>query len=245
VFVSPTIADIDLDGDFAVLFGSVDKYFYCLSATGSLVWKFKTGDWIVSSPAIGDLEDDGLLDIVIGSYDHKIYCINNDGTLKLFYTTNGKIASSSLADLNNDGLLEVLIGSGDNNLYCLNEKGELMWFFTTNDYIHSTPLVVDINNDEILEILIGSTDNYFYCFSLNGIVESGSNSWYSFRGTMLHTGWMDSDNNLIDDFTEGYLTSPNYPYLKDDFPSFNLTITPVIFIGTVISVLLMKKRKKN
>jgi hypothetical protein len=53
-----------------VFAGSYDGNLYAVNATnGNLVWKFLTGDIVVSSPAV----ENGV--IYFGSYDHLIYAI--------------------------------------------------------------------------------------------------------------------------------------------------------------------------
>ncbi|MEA2069811.1 MAG: hypothetical protein U9O98_00820 [Asgard group archaeon] len=37
---------------------------------------------------------------------------------------------------------------------------------------------------------------------MTGVSLSGFGQWYCFRGSVYHTGWMDSNNNYIDDLTE-------------------------------------------
>ncbi len=54
---------------------------------------------------------------------------------------------------------------------------------------------------------------------------------------------MDSDGDYIDDLTESYLNDPDYPYPRSLFPTYLFSITPVIFIGLAIPVLMIKRKK--
>ena len=120
----------------------------------------------------------------------------------------------------------------------------LDWSFETNDYIASSPSVADLDQDGQLEILFGSTDNKFYCIKLVDVASSGDCPWYSFRGSVLNTGWMDSDNDLIDDLTENYLANPNYPYTNTGNTTFEIAISPIITISLGMPLIVMKIRKK-
>ncbi|MBD3191784.1 MAG: hypothetical protein GF308_14150 [Candidatus Heimdallarchaeota archaeon] len=56
---------------------------------------------------------------------------------------------------------------------------------------------------------MGSWDDTLYCLGLIGVTASGPGQWYCFRGSVFHTGQMDSDSDYLDDLTEAfYTTSP-------------------------------------
>jgi outer membrane protein assembly factor BamB len=57
-----------VDADGYVYFGGRDRFVYCLSPAGELVWRFETGDQVDASPAIGP---DGTL--YVGSDDGRLY----------------------------------------------------------------------------------------------------------------------------------------------------------------------------
>lgn len=166
--------------------------------------------------------------------------------MKWSYKTQEKIvASPAVADLDNNGKLETIIGSGDGKLYCISETGQLIWEYQTANYICSTLVLADIDFDGVLDITFGSTDNSVYCLSLSDVSSSGNNPWYCFRGSVLHTGWMDSDNDFIDDLTESYLYSPNYPYLNTGNTTFEITISSIIIINIGIPLVIRKLRKRK
>ncbi len=140
---------------------------------------------------------------------------------------------------------KLVIGSGDNYLYCIDSTGQMIWKYETDDYIHSTPLVVDIDNNGLFEIIFGSTDDIVYCLSLSGVSQSGSNPWYCHRGTVLHTGWMDSDNDIIDDLTESYLYSPKYPYTNQEEPSLPISNIGVLVVFPTIALITISSIIRN
>ena len=83
---------------------------YVGSQTGSLKWKFKTGNEIQSSPAISS---DGT--IYVGSMDDYLYALNPNGSLKWKFNTGYGIVSSPA--IGSDGT--VYVGSYDNYLYAI------------------------------------------------------------------------------------------------------------------------------
>jgi len=125
--------------------------------SGTLKWKYKTGDVVLSSPAIAS---DGT--IYVGSYDKFLYAINPNGTLKWRYTTGDKIYSSPA--IASDGT--IYVGSLDNYLYAINPNGTFKWRFKTGDSISSSPAV---GSNGI--IYVGSHDNYLYAINTNGTMK--------------------------------------------------------------------------
>lgn len=61
---------VDIEG--YIYFGGRDHYVYCISPTGKLVWRYKTGDQVDASPVIGS---DGTL--YIGSDDKRLYAFQD------------------------------------------------------------------------------------------------------------------------------------------------------------------------
>jgi hypothetical protein len=73
---SPCVADVDGDGEFEVLAGSLDKKVYCVDRAGQLEWTYATGGTVASSPCVADVDGDGGLEILVGSSDGKVYCLS-------------------------------------------------------------------------------------------------------------------------------------------------------------------------
>src|SRR5262245_66058983 len=95
-------------------------------APGTLLWKFPTGDAIISSPAIGR---DGT--IYVGSADRNLYAFNPNGTLKWRFETAGAVHSSPA--IGSDGT--IYVGSRDERLYAINPDGTKRWEFRTRQDI--------------------------------------------------------------------------------------------------------------
>ncbi len=126
----------------AVYFGSGDGNIYALdAATGTLKWKFHTGDVVHASPAISD----GTL--FIGSWDSYFYALDAaTGKEKWRFKTgedhdiyNQVGIQSSAAVM--DGV--VYFGCRDSNLYALNAgTGQKQWAFNNKgSWVISSPAV--------------------------------------------------------------------------------------------------------
>ena len=126
----------------AVYFGSGDGNVYAVdAASGTLKWKFKTGDVVHASPAIAD----GT--VFIGSWDSYFYAIDAEtGKQKWKFKTgedheiyNQVGIQSSAAVL--DGI--VYFGCRDSHLYALDAAtGEKRWAFSANgSWIVGSPAV--------------------------------------------------------------------------------------------------------
>ncbi|MFW9924903.1 MAG: thrombospondin type 3 repeat-containing protein, partial [Candidatus Thorarchaeota archaeon] len=61
----------------------------------------------------------------------------------------------------------------------------------------------DTNNDQLGEVIFGTWDCNLYCIEFP-VQEMKPNSWYCLRGSNFNTGYHDSDDDLLDDFTERY-----------------------------------------
>lgn len=128
----------------AVYFGSGDGNVYSLNATsGTLYWKFKTGDVVHASPAIAD----GTL--FIGSWDSYFYALDaaTGHETWRFKTgedpdTHNQVGVQSSAAVV-DGM--VYFGCRDSHLYALDAKtGEKKWVFSGNgSWVVSSPAVRD------------------------------------------------------------------------------------------------------
>ncbi len=126
----------------AVYFGSGDGNVYSLNAaSGTLNWKFKTGDVVHASPAIAN----GML--FIGSWDSFFYALDaSTGKEKWRFKTgedpdtHNQVGIQSSAAVV-DGV--VYFGCRDSHLYALDEStGEKRWAFgTEGSWVVSSPAV--------------------------------------------------------------------------------------------------------
>jgi len=165
---SPTVFDINEDGNPEIIFGSLDGNLYVLDSEGSGIWAYKTDGRIASSPVIMYPSFDSRyyqrLEIVFGSWDGNLYALNASGNRTWGYRTLGEIEFPPvIADADSDGRPEVIFGSNDNTVYGIDHMREKIWMYSVDSDIVPSPVVADIDKDGKPEIIIGSRDGGIYC----------------------------------------------------------------------------------
>ena len=152
ISASPSVADIDGDGDqeIVVATGS-DHPHHCspggilvVDHLGQLVWRFDAEDYgtlpegcadpIFATPALGDLDADGKLEIIVAGTDKRLIALHYDGQMVEGFPVDSHYYPQF----------------GWNNL-----KGRLA------DTLHSSPALADIDNDGFLDIVIGTEEGIF------------------------------------------------------------------------------------
>lgn len=167
---SPTVGDINNDGELEVVFGSNDRCIYATDLHGNLIWSYEIDGWIVNSPTIGDVDGDGMPEIVFGGFwlkylpdkDPNLYVLNGeDGSLLWSFTSEGYNergfqASATLYDINYDGILDILIGSMDHYFYVFNgPNGDLIWRSDIFEhFIRASSPIDDIDQDGDMEVVV-------------------------------------------------------------------------------------------
>lgn len=171
----------------AVYFGGGDGNIYSLdAASGSVKWKFQTGDVVHASPAISD----GTL--FIGSWDSYFYALDvvNGGEKWRFKTgddpdTHNQVGIQSSAAVANE---VVYFGCRDSHVYALDAKtGEKKWALPTDGaWVVGSPAV------EGGKVYVTTSDSSLL-FELNastGAVEHKAtfNHWFLFSSPALADG---------------------------------------------------------
>ena len=147
---SPTLADIDGDGDLDLTVGAADGHLFFFANTGTAsapVFESRTGaanpfDSITvtgfSAPAFLDVDHDGDVDLVLGSADGTLRYFQSSGGLTPAFTEQtgaanpfdgidvGERSAPFVFDLNGDGRLDMIVGGADGRytiLESINPRG--------------------------------------------------------------------------------------------------------------------------
>lgn len=163
---APTIADIDGDNSYEILYGAYDGYIYCNSASSKRLWRYNIlhGKKLMyaSEITVVDLNQDMIPEIVFTTYG------DPDGLAP------GQ-SHGYLVVLDNRGRMLhdiVLPQQGTNG----NGKGA-----------PAAPTIMDIDGDGSLEILVQTFGAGFFIFSVPGSAEN-LQLWPTARGNFLRDG---------------------------------------------------------
>jgi hypothetical protein len=138
VLSSPSLADVDDDGELEVGFGSTNNNIYLLDAHGALLWKYRAYDSIWSSPAFADVNGDGRKEMIIGSD----FGPGNSTPQGTFPGTYGWVYAFDTAG-----------GPNQNRQF---GQGYI-WAKPFDESIYSSPAVADLDGNGTLEIVVGAS----------------------------------------------------------------------------------------
>lgn len=210
---SPTIADLDNDGDLDILIGlqSGDYGLFDNIGTSELpsfgVISYEPfslgpigGD---ATPFLIDMDDDGDYDVISGG-DGGIRYFENTGTASVpffpFETSNpwdiigpSGISKPYLVDIDNDGDPDIFSGATDGNIYYYENSGSLgnpiFEEAETNPFgfmnlgLRTAPAFSDMDNDGDFDALIGSKNGTLFYFENIGSSELAE---FDSLGTFLY-----------------------------------------------------------
>ena len=175
IWGSPSVGDIDLDGEIEIVFGSKDKHLYVVTGNEEKL-DFNAGQFVMGSPALGNLDSDDDLEIVFGGYSSgaKLFAINLDGSsVEGFPITVGEkmLKGPALADFNGNGVDDIVIGTDSDKLYLFFDDGSTAPGFPLDlgDKIQSAPSVLNYNGTN--HIYVGCNNGNFYAISETGQIE--------------------------------------------------------------------------
>lgn len=170
---TPSIADIDNDGDKEIILGAnyTSNKIYAFHHDGRLAsgWPvtISQGDEIIhaSTPVVGDLDKDGFLDVVVATQKGKLYAFDHNGEALLGWpvdTGYGFYSAPVLGDIDNDGDIEVVAGSYSNypnKIFAFHNNGISVsgWPQEISGFVDMDMALAlgDIDGDRDLEIVAG------------------------------------------------------------------------------------------
>jgi hypothetical protein len=174
---SPTLCDVDNDGDMEIAFGGWDRRMYLLDHEGNSLWDdplypgpgYFNADTFWSSAACADLNRDGYREIIIGAD-----------------ITHGVLPDGSEPE---DGGF----------LYVFDKDGNVLVRRWLPESIYAAPAIGDLDQDGDLEIVTGTSwywwnahgqteQPYVYAFDTSNVFDSEMH--YSEAGKLPHlSGW--------------------------------------------------------
>jgi hypothetical protein len=121
IYSSPSIADINKDGNQEIIFSADDKVF-AVNRYGVPIdnFPFKANgvSQISSGISVADLDGDGVYDVIFGTGDGRVYAYNTQGKiLDGFPLLTGKEIKSTPAIVNTGGKFGIVVYSTDGYLY--------------------------------------------------------------------------------------------------------------------------------
>jgi len=175
---TPTLTDLDWDGNKEVLIASAHNLF-CINSDGTLRWSKSTKQTLKGNIVTGDFDEDGLLDIIITAIS-SIICFNTYGIELWEYTTDYYVEDFTpcVFDINGDMHLDILVSTAKtpSQPFLISHDGKFIKNFDIDmDYsgfwsgdFGGAPTIVDLDNDGDLEILFIGNDYKLHCISLQG-----------------------------------------------------------------------------
>lgn len=167
----PSVADLDDDGLFDVVFTSQDYRVYAVDARGRSLpgFPFETGYRLYAGPALVDLNDDGLPEIAFAGGDRKLYALDRRGApLEGFPVDLGAKVEAGVvaADVDRDGTPDLVAVTVDGRLHVVTAAGRPLagWPVDVGGRVTATPMVADFVGDGFAEIVVGTLEGRLAAF---------------------------------------------------------------------------------
>jgi hypothetical protein len=176
---SPTIVDLNGDGQPEIVFGTEGGRVVAVRSNGTLMWSYLTGSVPVQSkPAVADIDGDGQLEVIVGAgapgvvTGGGIYVISSTGQLKCSFTAlnpqhpQGMYSSPSVGKLDpgTPDKMQIAVASFDFRFRVLRHDCSVWWELGVQEYvvdtIWSSPSIVDLDRDGALDIVFGADSNF-------------------------------------------------------------------------------------
>lgn len=146
--ITPSLVDIDNDGDFDLFYGDIDGDFY-----------FQLNNGSPSNPSFA------------------LRQLNNFGLTNMGYSSYGRSAPSFI-DVDNDGDMDMISGSSDGDFYYYQNNGtatspaflpaQINPFGLTSSYSNSAPALIDIDGDGDFDLISGDNNGDFFYYQNTG-----------------------------------------------------------------------------
>ncbi|MFH1844405.1 MAG: C25 family cysteine peptidase [bacterium] len=219
---SPTIADLNDDGTWEIIFICNDNAIHVVQQDGSTYSGYprvcvNNSGTTCPSPAVGNFDGDDDLEIVaiatVNSTQANLYVFDTD----IGGGTSGDIlpgwpqsmpgnseGSPVVGDINGDGAADILHGIGGgatespNNLYAFEADGDPISGFpiNLNGPLRPSPVVCDLDFDGDVDIIYGGWDLVIHVWDMPYAYDPYATPWRTFRGHSCRDG-VHRRNSLI------------------------------------------------
>ena len=178
IWASPSLGDLDRDGDLEIAVEGFDRRLHVWHHNGTYVqgWpiappQIYRGGW--ATPAIADIDRDGFPEVVFATDNNPgyvppfyLYAFNGDGTIQPGFPVEASQnlqSSPAIGDIDGDGWPDIVVGtgtyqkSGGNKVYAWDHRGRPLqgWPTTTGGNMPASPALGDLDGDGDLEVVIG------------------------------------------------------------------------------------------
>ncbi|MEW5304838.1 MAG: hypothetical protein WDW36_007421 [Sanguina aurantia] len=172
-YSSPTLVDLDGDGQLEVVVGTSMGFLYVLNSDGSPRegWPIQMGE-IQGQPLVADLNNDGQLEICVGDTRGNIAAWSASGEEIWERHVKSLISQAAVAaDINGDGEIEVVWGTSSGHVYAVSGSSGLdvpHFPFRTHGRVHSPVLVTRLQDGPSQQLVVPSFDGFMY------VIDGGS-----------------------------------------------------------------------
>lgn len=191
---TPSIADVDNDGNNDVVIAASSAGMYIFDNQGAVFPNFPVFDpnvnYSYQSPMLADLDDDGDLEIIGSNHGNApgFYVMEHDGNYRSGWpiaTSEWTYSPATVWDVDNDGTFEIFMSDRNTSgtpgvelpvVYGLDEGGSNLPNFPIEKYggTEGVISIADVNDDNVLDIIFPSVmtdaagEGYIHAYALDG-----------------------------------------------------------------------------
>jgi len=215
------VADLEGDGSYEIITVQ-EGLLICFNHTGGLMYNRTVPPDTLHPPVFADLYNNGTLEVLIFRGIDTLSCYSSNLYLIWSVYCPAYLYKYAISDIDDNGFIDIIYGRSD-YIVCLDYTGAEQWSFPlegTNAEPHY-PVISDIDNDNFADIIYShyiptGQLSSVRCISFSGIVRSSKQQWCTDRGSVFHTGFLDSDGDYLDDLTEEYLQTNKFDEDTDE-----------------------------
>ncbi len=170
-----TVADLDGDGAYELVFATGDGSIRCIDEDAKPRWSREYSVEVggFKNVVAADVHPSEGLEVLFGFNDGWLRCLSCKGEpLWSFFGDRFRVGGISVGDADADGAPEVIYGTDNGHIYCLSGWGDVEWRYDElAPYGRSGTNLADLNNDGVPEVLVtrSNVNNNTCLIAINGI----------------------------------------------------------------------------